>query len=279
MGYDTPTESDDNQPFAVRILAESVAACISALSVSPAISIIDKAIVSNASGVESLWTGIINGVKTMIISPLYFLRQPSFIFIFGVYSGTYIVANSIEAICERSKKSSFYPKFIGSSIANVTLSVLKDKAFASMFGKGPPRPLPALSYALFAARDSSTILASFSLPGLISEKLQNEQGWAKGSADTSAQLFTPVAMQILSTPLFLKGLDLYNRTTATTAERITFIRTEYIKTVLARMARIFPAYGVGGVINKYFRKVGNNMLRERNLYTNKLAIQSTKISL
>lgn len=276
MGYDETEPADDNQPFVARIFIESVAACISALSVSPAISIIDKAIVSNASGVETLGAGIYNGVKTMITRPIYFLKQPSFVFIFGVYSGTYVVANSIEAICERSKRSSFYPKFIGSSVANVTLSVLKDKAFASMFGKGPPRPLPALSYALFAARDSSTILASFSLPGLISVKLQKDQFWSKGTADTTAQLFTPVAMQILSTPLFLNGLDLYNRSVATTAERISFVKTEYFKTVLARMARIFPAYGVGGVINKYFRKVGKNMLRDHYRNTQSIGSQPSK---
>ena len=46
-----------------------------------------------------------------------------------------------QAICERKKTSSFYPKFVGSSITNVSLSVLKDKAFAAMFGTGVARPM------------------------------------------------------------------------------------------------------------------------------------------
>lgn len=46
-----------------------------------------------------------------------------------------------QAICERKKTPSFYPKFVGSSMTNVTLSVLKDKAFAAMFGKGVSRPM------------------------------------------------------------------------------------------------------------------------------------------
>jgi hypothetical protein len=46
-----------------------------------------------------------------------------------------------QAICERRKTSSFYPKFVGSSMTNVTLSVLKDKAFAAMFGTGVARPM------------------------------------------------------------------------------------------------------------------------------------------
>ena len=42
----------DRSPFGVRIAIEATAAMACALSVAPAISIVDKAIVSNASGVE-----------------------------------------------------------------------------------------------------------------------------------------------------------------------------------------------------------------------------------
>jgi hypothetical protein len=80
------------------------------------------------------------------------------------------------------------------------------------------------------------------------------------SADAMAQLVTPVSMQILSTPLHLLGLDLYNRQAATTAERRVFIGREYVKTVLARMARILPAFGVGGVVNKQIRSSGRQYL-------------------
>ncbi len=67
-------------------------------------------------------------------------------------------------------------------------------------------------------------------------------------------------MQILSTPLHLYGLNLYNVQVATGEERIAFIKKEYLKTTLARMARIFPAFGIGGVVNKYVRKSGNELL-------------------
>ena len=268
----------DKSPLALRISVESAAAIISAFSVgniyrysiyhlivflAPAISIVDKAIVSNASGLEPLVPCLINGLKTLFLQPVYFLRQPSFLFIWGVYGGTYIVANSIEAICERKNQSSFYPKFFGSSVANVTLSVLKDKAFARMFGKGEPKTMRITSMGLFAARDSMTILASFSLPGLISIKMQEDLKFGKTSADTLAQLITPVSMQILSTPLHLLGLDIYNRESAVSKERVSFIQQEYVKTTLARMARIFPAFGVGGVVNKYVRKTGNNYLQSK----------------
>lgn len=251
---------EDKSPLLVRCGIEAAAATISALTVAPAISIVDKAIVSNASGLEPLVPCLINGVKTLITKPVYFFKQPSFLFIWGVYSGTYIVANNIEAICERNNRSSFYPKFVGSSVANVTLSVLKDKAFARMFGQGDPRPMSITSMGLFATRDSSTILASFSLPDIVSSKFFQPSGMSKLSADTAAQLVTPVTMQIFSTPLHLFGLDLYNREKATFPERTAFVGREYVKTVLARMARILPAFGVGGVVNKYVRKEGRSWL-------------------
>ena len=125
------------------------------------------------------------------------------------------------------------------------------------------RPLPIQSYGLFAARDSMTILASFSLPGIISKTMQDSNGVPKTIADTSAQLITPVSMQILSTPLHLHGLDLYNRQIASNSDRILFIKQEYFKTVLARMARIFPAFGIGGVVNKSIRSSGKQFLIDR----------------
>ena len=263
MGVESGPVYPDYSPLPMRVAVESAAAFASAFSVAPAISIVDKAIVSNASGLEPLVPCLINGLKTFFTKPIYFCKQPSFLFIVGVYGGTYTVANSIEAICERQKTSSFYPKFVGSSFANVSLSVIKDRAFARMFGTGDPKPMPNSSMGLFATRDTMTILASFSLPGLISLRMQDQMNYSKGNADTLAQLLTPVSMQILSTPLHLYGLDLYNRpgTGVTSAERMAFVQQEYLKTTLARMSRIFPAFGVGGVINKEVRKGGNAFLR------------------
>jgi hypothetical protein len=255
-------ESHDNSPLLVRIGLESVIAIISATSVAPIISIVDKAIVSNASGLEPLVPCILNGFKTLFTKPFYFIKQPSFLMILGVYSGTYIVGNCTDAACDRAKRSSFYPKFVTSSVANVTLSVLKDKQFAKMFSKGViEKPLPKLSYFLFATRDSATIFASFSLPKPTSQFIQRHFDISPFIADSSVQLFTPIAMQILSTPLHLYGLDIYNREVVSNfQERIEFIKREYAKTVLARMSRILPAYGFGGIINSHLRKSGKEYL-------------------
>jgi hypothetical protein len=265
----TEIEANDDSPLLIRLAVESTAAVVSAFSVAPIISIVDKAITSNASGLEPLVPCALNGFKTLFTNPVYFFRQPSFLLIWGVFSGTYTVANIIDAVCERSNRSSFYPVLLGSSVVNVTLSVLKDREFARMFGKGDPKPLPLISYTLFGIRDSMTIFSSFILPRLISSELQKKHGWKSSTADSTAQLMTPVGVQIISSPLHLYGLDLYNRPVLTPSctSRMSFIQSEYVKTVLARMTRIFPAFGVGGVVNKHLRSTGMEYLKANSGYS------------
>lgn len=262
---------EDKSPLLMRLGVEWTAAILSAFTVAPAISIVDKAIVSNASGKEKLASCLINGIKTFATKPVYFLRQPAFLMIWGVYGGTYVVANSIESIAERSKASPTVPKFIGSSATNITLSCLKDKAYARMFGVGEPRPFPTVSLGLFATRDCMTILASFTLPSMVGRALDKQFHMGKESANNLAQLTVPCAMQFLSCPLHLYGLDKYNRPdrTLSYADRFARVKQEYLKTAFARVARILPAFGVGGVVNKYVRKSGKDWLLERYTPTQK----------
>jgi len=129
-----------------------------------------------------------------------------------------------------------------------------------MFGTVAPKPVPLASIALFGTRDSMTIGASFNLPVLISARMQQRYGYSAFASDTSAQLLTPIGMQIFSTPLHLLGMDLYNNPANSVAQRVAFIKREYLKTLLARWGRIFPAFGLGGLTNKAVRKRVNYKL-------------------
>jgi hypothetical protein len=149
------------------------------------------------------------------------------------------------------------------SAISVNLNIAKDRAFARLFGKGVPKPMAYSSMACFGARNGMTILASFSLPGIISKRLQEETRMSKSRSDFLTQLIIPVSMQVFNTPLHLLGLDIYNRETATPTERSAFIKKEYTKTLVARMGHIFPAYGIGGVLNEYLRREGKAYLRTR----------------
>jgi hypothetical protein len=216
-----------------------------------------------------------------------------------------IVANSIEAVCYHNDIDPFYPKFIGASFANVSLSVLKDLYFTRAFGKTPaagaPAPAPTTatgtppssssssssmatnakaaykppsaptaaapalkvpfrSYSLYTIRDSLTIFASFNLPSMIATYLTETHSLPLHQSKTIAQLVTPCAVQLASTPLHLLGMDYYNSPQSTNGQRWEFVKREYVGTTLARMGRIFPAYGIGGVCNTYLRERGKKWM-------------------
>ncbi|KAG1466375.1 hypothetical protein G6F56_004700 [Rhizopus delemar] len=135
------------------------------------------------------------------------------------------------------------------------LSIYKDRAFAQLFGTASKQArLPKLSYFLFAARDALTIAASFNAPIWLAEKLQQHSiiNHPK-TANVTSQLVSPAAAQFISTPIHLFALDLFNRPQATASMRAHLLRKEYFKSALARIGRIGPAFGIGGVGNSFVR--------------------------
>lgn len=73
-----------------------------------------------------------------------------------------------------------------------------------------------------------------------------------------AQFACPALMQLVSTPMHLLGLDLYNRQPpgglSLWDERWPRIKRDYVSSSFARMGKIVPAYGVGGVVNVRMRR-------------------------
>jgi len=115
--------------------------------------------------------------------------------------------------------------------------------------------VPPVTYALFAIRDGLTVFASFNLPPLLAPSLPLSQATEKYVSRTSAaQFIAPAAIQLISTPFHLLGLDLYNRNGGTPfSDRMQKVRVDWFKSSVARMCRIIPAFGVGGVVNNGMR--------------------------
>lgn len=75
------------------------------------------------------------------------------------------------------------------------------------------------------------------------------------SGQTIAQFLAPASIQILSTPMHLLGLDLYNRGQKMGWEdRWAIVKKNWAVSAAARICRIVPAFGVGGVVNSKLRK-------------------------
>lgn len=209
---------------------------------------------------RALWPCMKENFAMLGMTPHKFLALPEFRLIWGVYAATYGAANLTDTACERISISPLAPVFVMTTVVNMTSCIFKDRAFTRMFGTVAPKSVPLLTYFLFAARDSLTILASFTAVPLLSEELtKREKRPLNLEPITFSQLTCPMFVQLFSTPLHLWGLDLYNNPNASKPERISFVRREYAKSVGARIARIVPAFGFGGVGNRYFRNTLSKM--------------------
>ncbi|KAG9300164.1 hypothetical protein G9A89_010574 [Geosiphon pyriformis] len=238
-----------------RLGVDFLAALTAAFSISPFITIVDRAIMENASGRNPLIVSIKTGIFSLIKSPHIFISSRPFRLIFFVYSSTYTTANTIDTVCKQNRFPNQYPKFFGTSLVNIVTCIFKDRQFTRMFGIAAPRPLPLGTYALFATRDSLTIMASFNMPALMANSFL-DRGWTANEemAKNISQLICPAVLQFLSTPLHLMGLDLYNRPQTRLLSRARFVKREYWKSSLARIARIGPAFGIGGIGNRVIRE-------------------------
>ena len=125
-----------------------------------------------------------------------------------------------------------------------------------MFGSGPPRVVPYASLGLFGARDAGTVFSSFLLPPRAAEALERA-GVDKERAKNVAQIACPVAFQAVSAPVHLLGLDIYNRSAEEVKRegrsRISASFKDYGAVVGARMMRVLPAFGVGGIGNRVLK--------------------------
>ena len=198
----------------------------------------------------------------LLRKPHHFLASRPFRLIFMLYSGTYITANALDTTVSTirnrpaSSVTSGPSKFVATSSANLSLCLYKDSQFTRMFGTVSARPIPPVTYGLFAMRDCLTVFASFNVPQLLGPALPMSEAMEKYvSRATTAQFIAPAAFQLVSTPLHLLGLDMYNRNGGITmADRMSKVRLDWLKSSLARMCRIVPAFGVGGVVNNGMRK-------------------------
>ncbi|KAL0090418.1 hypothetical protein J3Q64DRAFT_1813665 [Phycomyces blakesleeanus] len=269
FSFETPLPSVDTGIYSRKALTslygvDFIAATVSSAAVAPFIAVVDRSIIENANGKQTLNTGLRKGFRNLLANPLRFLATPQFGYVYGTYFSTYIAANTIETTCENYSvdlNRTAFLKFIGTSIVNMSLCIIKDRAFTRMFGVSAAKPLPLLTYLLFAARDSMTIAASFTAPSYISATLQQHKLVSNSDqGNTAAQLVCPAAVQFLSTPLHLYALDLYNRPTVSLWQRARLVKVEYLKSTLARIGRIGPAFGLGGIGNTYIRNLRKTII-------------------
>ncbi|USW54203.1 hypothetical protein Slin15195_G075220 [Septoria linicola] len=244
-----------------RLMVDAGCAAAAGFLVAPIVSMVDKAIMENASGKRPLMQSIKASVSQLLFRPHAYVTSKPFALILMVYGGTYLSANFLDTFKSTtrarpaSSASAGPAKFAATSAANISLTMIKDSQFTKMYSTVAARPVPPVTFAFYALRDSMTIFASFNLPQMIAPNLPLSETAEKYISRTSAaQFLAPAGIQLLSTPLHLLGLDMYNRNGDTTmADRMRKVRTDWLKSSVARMCRIVPAFGFGGVVNNGLR--------------------------
>jgi len=269
-------------PYA-RVPKEIGCAFTASFLVSPLVSIIDKAIVKEISGIGSLMKEMGGACKEMVVQPKQFFNGLSFRLTFIVYFGTYAVANLSEAALDyykiKEEETRKAWKVSCASAANIGLLAWRDSVFAREFSGGkPPAKTPIRTISLFAVRDCATMAATFYFAPKACEHLVLEHDVNKELAEISTSLLIPVVSQFITAPIHIHAIDYFNKPNATTAERVAQIKKEMGKVCFARGLRILPAFGIGSYSNNKFRELTIRQPNEDLLLTRRITKRLTKIN-
>ena len=127
--------------------------------------------------------------------------------------------------------------------------VYKDARLAELLGKGAAAPMPLAGYLLFVLRDILANTGGFTLPAFVEPLLAGKVKDAK----TTAQLLVPAAINLVSSPVHLLGLSLYNNPSFGPLEHVAGVAAVYVSVTVSRVMKGFCAYGLGGVSNTALR--------------------------
>jgi hypothetical protein len=259
-------------------------------AVAPFLTVVDKAIVQSAAGTSTLLRSAFESVQGMFLQPVKYVKSPTFLLMWGVYAATYSTANSLKTLVEyqnsrndlgndgsssRSSNSGSIDSgklsiFLGTTFVNSAFSLLKDTTYAKLYGSNTIQAsVPRLTYAMWMGRDLSVVGSSFILPDLVYPKLMDAYDLDENSAKSICQLALPMGAQFVAGPLHYLGLDLYNRNLDSKSwfeaflDRSKSLYGGVAPVVMARIARIVPGYGFGGVLNTQFRDNWREYLLER----------------
>lgn len=257
--------------WAEAIPGDVMAAVIAGAAAAPIVSNVDRAIAENSSGRAKLWTSFFTSCRQMVLSPMTYLRQPAFYYLWAMYAGTYMVANSFTSAEERHWRE---PKPTAKTFTifgvNAGLTLIKDRAFAQIFGTKMPEAVPAVSYASWFARDFLSMGVIFVAPPIVAAKISATTGIDKYVAQDVAQISLPVMLQPITTPLHLLGYVAYNEPAASWTAHSAAIRKMLFDSMVIRCIRIFPPYSVGTLLNKKLRsqfQKQSHLVRTKSIMT------------
>ncbi|PYH88637.1 hypothetical protein BO71DRAFT_338409 [Aspergillus ellipticus CBS 707.79] len=272
------------------LTADVMVAAGSAALVTPAVMILDRLVVEKSSHNQPFFPAFRRHLWLSITQPATFLTSRPSLLVWSLYTATFAAANATDTVLDQvyphvDQTMSSIATFMSTFIVNSSVGVWKDVRFAQLFGqpqtpKQPPTPaapasqsktlrfsrsIPFATYSAFLLRDALTIFGSFTLPGMVSSSIPDSIASNDYLKTMFAQIAIPASIQLVSTPIHLLGLDLYNRRAVLPrADRLSRVSRDWIGASLMRMCRIIPAFGIGGFANTEGRAFLHRQLRREH---------------
>lgn len=216
-------EAESNKPqgsFLKKALADAVSAYTAGAMCTPFIATLDRAVTENASGRNTIYGSATSSFREILKSPLTFLKAPAFRWVLFVYGTTYCTNNLFDTYSSHFRRDVAMEKWLGASAINSTASMLKDRAFAALFGAtAVPGTVPLGSYLAWGSRDLMSMAFFVSLPPLVGHELAKHTGNERLSY-YAAQFMMPLLLQFVTSPIHLLGFDFYNNRNASVRARV-----------------------------------------------------------
>lgn len=255
-----------------RLPKEIFSALVAGGLASPLVSIVDKSIVKDITGFVPFMAALKEAFTKMLHQPRAFFTGAPFLLTYAVYAGTYLAANLSELGLDYAKSIDPHErktvKVAFSASANIGLLAWRDSVFARMYATSAQvTRTPRSVISLFAFRDAATMWATFYAAPQAAQYLQDKHHWNNHMAQISTALVVPAATQIVTAPIHILAIDLFNRPVA--RDRWAKIVSEYGKVCLARTMRILPAFGLGSFVNTQIRE---QFIRHGHWYEHSVAI-------
>jgi hypothetical protein len=235
---------------------EIFAGITSSFIISPIMSIIDISIIKSQLHKEKIGKSIVDNItfysnnKPKFIKPLFVMNM--------VYSSTYCTANLTELYCKKNNIDYKLPTLFTTSLINIFTISYKDMIYSKLL-KNTLVKFPLRSNFLLAIRDVMTINACF----IWKKDLINylDKYMMHNKSEIISSIILPSTIQIISTPIHILAIDMYEKPHSNSIERFKNIKLCYKSVLFGRILRAIPAFGIGSFINDMLRPINNYEFR------------------
>lgn len=228
---------------------EIFASAAASLTIAPIMSLIDLSILRSQLKRERFHEAVVQNINHYARNKAQF-RHPCSV-MFGVYSATYSTANLTELFCVSRNIDYKLPVLINTSIVNLLAINTKDVIYSKIMSNATTIKYPVPSRVLFSLRDVLTMAANFVVKKDTVQYFNNYMSY--GKSEIIASFLVPTTVQIVSTPIHILAIDMYQHPLRSFKERLANIRSNYKSVLTGRIVRTIPAFCIGGFINDMLR--------------------------